>query len=281
MTQNIEEQLKDYNVDRISGKNRYETAIKVSKGYTSSKTVVLASGEKYTDELTATVLANKLNAPLLLTMKDNIPTNVLEEIQRLGATNIIIIGGNGTISKLAEKQLSKYTVDRIGGTDRYETAVLIGNKVRTLTGNSKTAILVDGTNFPDAIAMTSMAVEEGIPILLTNPNNLTSITNEAISKWKVNKIVIGGGSASVSNSIETSLRKIVDVERIAGSNRYETSVLVAKKVYSNPNHIVIASGETFPDAIVGAPYATKNGYPIVLSQGNNVPEVLLNYTNGK
>ncbi|MFY9547933.1 cell wall-binding repeat-containing protein, partial [Miniphocaeibacter sp.] len=66
----------------------------------------------------------------------------------------------------------------------------------------------------------------------------------------------------------------------AGADRYETSVLVAEQVYVKPKHAVIASGEVFPDAIVGAPYAAKNGYPIVLSRSNNVPDVVMDYVLG-
>ena len=281
LTQNIEDQLKNFKINRISGPSRYETAIKVSNEYKNSNTVVLASGEKYTDELTATVLANKLNAPVLLTTKDKVPAKVLTEIQRLGATKIVVIGGNGTISETSLKELSKYKLERIGGVTRYETAILIGNQIRTITGNKTEAILVDGTNFPDAIAMTSMGVEQGLPILLTEPSSLKDSTAKAIDDWNLTKVTIGGGKSSVSTNIENILKDKLTVSRVSGSDRYETSVLVAKQVYNNPTHVVIASGEIFPDAIVGAPFAAKNKYPIVLSRGSSIPTVTTNYIGNK
>ena len=277
----VEEALKNFNVNRISGSNRYDTAIEVSKGYKNSDVVVLASGEKYTDELTATVLANKLNAPVLLTTKDKVLKEVIKEIERLGAKKLIIIGGLGTVSEASLKELSKYEIERIGGKDRYETSVLIGEQVRKLTGNTGQAILVDGTNFPDAIAMTSMAVEQGLPILLTEPGTLNKKTEKAVKDWGLEKVTIGGGKASVSSNIETTLKENVKVNRISGSDRYETSVLVAKQVYKNPTHAVLASGELFPDAIVSAPYAAKNGYPVLLTKSNEMPKVVVNYFNEK
>ena len=281
VTEKVEEQLKEFKLNRISGKNRYATSVQVSKAYKNSDTVVLASGEKYTDELTATVLASKLDVPILLSEKDVVPEVVIKEIERLGATKVILIGEKGTLSKSVETQLSKYKLERIGGVDRYETAVLIGDQIRTITGNKTQSILVDGTNFPDAIAMTSMGVEQGLPIILTQPNELNKITEKAVKDWGITKVTIGGGTASVSSNIENALKATVEVERIKGTDRYETSVLVAKQVYKNPTHAVVASGEVFPDAIVGAPYAAKNKYPIVLSRGNNVPSIVMDYVTGK
>ncbi len=280
LTENIERQLMDFVQYRLSGKDRYATSVAVAKEYDKSNIVLLASGEKYTDELTATVLANKLGAPIMLTRKDAIPAEVKAEINRLGATKVMLIGGKASISEKVEKELANYTVERIGGPDRYDTAILVGNQVRVLTGSKTEAILVDGTNFPDAIAMTSMGVEQNMPILLTKPGQLPASTAKTIQDWKLTKVTIGGGSKSVSGTVEQEVRKYAEVNRIAGADRYETSVLVAEQVYVKPKHAVIASGEVFPDAIVGAPYAAKNGYPIVLSRSNNVPDVVMDYVLG-
>ncbi|MFY9547759.1 cell wall-binding repeat-containing protein [Miniphocaeibacter sp.] len=280
LTERVESQLMDFVQYRLSGKDRYGTSVDVAKEYSKSNIVLLASGEKYTDELTATVLANKLGAPIMLTRKDAIPAEVKAEINRLGATKVIIIGGNDSISEKVEKELANYTVERIGGPDRYDTAILVGNQVRALTASKTEAILVDGTDFPDAIAMTSMGVEENMPILLTKPGQLPTSTAKTIEDWKLTEVTIGGGSKSVSGEVEKEVRKYAEVNRIAGADRYETSVLVAEQVYVKPKHAVIASGEVFPDAIVGASYAAKKGYPIVLSRGNNVPDVVMDYVLG-
>ncbi|QQK08206.1 cell wall-binding repeat-containing protein [Miniphocaeibacter halophilus] len=280
LTENIENQLMDFVQYRLAGKDRYGTSAAVAKEYNKSNIVLLASGEKYTDELTATVLANKLDAPIMLTRKNAIPAEVKAEINRLGATKVILVGGNNSISEKVEKELSAYTVERIGGPDRYDTAILVGNQVRSLTGSKTDGVLVDGTNFPDAIAMTSMAVEQNMPILLTKPRELPASTAKTIKDWSLSKVTIGGGVNSVSGAVANEVKKFATVDRIAGADRYETSVLVAEQVYVKPKHAVIASGEVFPDAIVGAPYAAKNSYPIVLSRGNYVPEVVMDYILG-
>ncbi|WP_101772265.1 DUF1542 domain-containing protein [Peptostreptococcus faecalis] len=275
LTENVEKQLNNHNVSRLSGKDRYQTSIEVSKEFASSDVVLLASGEKYTDELTATVLASKLKAPVILVGKDKVSTEIMNEIARLKANKIILVGGESSISKNVEKELFKYTVERVSGNDRYETAIEVGNRVRSLSANKAEAILVDGTNFPDAIAMTSMAAEKEIPILLTTPKKLETSTSKIIKKWDLAKITIGGGIASVSENVEKELEG--KSERISGKDRYETSVLIAKKTYKTPRSIVVASGEKEFDAIVGAVYAAKKSYPIVLSRGNEIPKEVMEY----
>ena len=59
---------------RIGGKDRYETAIQISKAgwVDKSKSVVLATGQDYPDALCASPLAKKLGAPILLNVKSKL-----------------------------------------------------------------------------------------------------------------------------------------------------------------------------------------------------------------
>ncbi|MDL2311112.1 BspA family leucine-rich repeat surface protein, partial [Peptostreptococcaceae bacterium OttesenSCG-928-C18] len=285
LSDSINQQLKNFRLNRITGLNRYETSAKVAQeGHPVANdvgTVIIASGENYTDKLTATVLASVRRAPILLTKKDSLPESVLKEIERIDPREIIIIGGENTISKEIENKLADYTVERIAGINRYSTAVKIAEVIRSWSGGSATeVILVSGTDFPDAIAMTTKASKKMIPMLLTSPDSLSTETEEALKIWNLSKVTIGGGSASVSNEVEETVKNITpDVTRIAGANRYETSVKVAKSVYPNSKHIVVASGENFSDAIVGSAYASKKEVPIVLSAKNKIPSVVMDYIN--
>ena len=125
--------------------------------------------------------------------------------------------------------------------------------------------------------MTTKAVQKNTPILLTSPGTLDSNTESALKNWKVSKVTIGGGEVAVSYVAQNTVNKFSKTERIAGANRYDTSVAIAKSVYPNPAHVVIASGENFPDAIVGSVYASKNNAPIVLSSKTEVPKVVMDY----
>lgn len=245
---------------------------------TTPKTVILASGEKYTDVLTATVLGNEKDAPILLTQKDSIDDKTISEIKRLGVEDIIISGGVNSVSEKVVEQLKGYNITRIAGEDRYETAELIGNEVRK-TGNKQGAMLVDGTNYPDVITISTLASEKRLPILLTDPNNYTDTTKDAIDAWGINDITIGGGYNSVSKDIESNIN-LGTVKRLGGSDRYETAEIIAtelRKSTGNNTDMILVDGTNFPDGLTVNSLSAKFKSPIMLTE----PETLNTITKNK
>ncbi|MBF1048887.1 MAG: cell wall-binding repeat-containing protein, partial [Peptostreptococcus sp.] len=116
----------------LAGQNRYDTAVKVSSdGWTESDTVFLVNGKAIADALTPTPLARLKSAPILLTEKDQLNDLTSREINRLKAKNIVIIGGNNSISKDLEDKLvaSGKQVQRISGDDRKDTSKKIAEEV--------------------------------------------------------------------------------------------------------------------------------------------------------
>lgn len=238
-----------------------------------SKTVILASGEKYTDVLTATVLGNEKDAPILLSKKDSVDDKTLDEIKRLNPEDIIISGGTDSVSEKVAEQLKGYKVTRIAGDDRYETAEKIGNEVRK-TGNKDGAMLVDGTNFPDVITMSSLASQKRVPILLTHPQTLTNTTKNAINTWGINNVTIGGSYNSVSNDIEKNLG-INNVTRFGGVDRYKTAELIGNEVRKSgsKDNMILVDGTNFPDGITINSLAANFKAPIMLTEPDTLNKV--------
>lgn len=241
-------------------------------------TAVLANGEKYTDVLTATVLANEMSCPILLTEKDNLTEETFAELQRRGVGNVIISGGVNSVSEKVVEQLSDFNVIRYSGKDRYETAREIGDAVRELTGQKERAVLVDGTNFPDVITISALASQRRAPILITQPSELNTTTGETIKDWGIADITIGGQVSSVSEKVENDVKAIVSkVDRIGGADRYETASLIGETVRKNsPNKtdMILVDGTNFPDGITVNSLAAKHGVPIHLTN----PKVLTETT---
>lgn len=137
------------NIKRYAGSNRYETALELQAGL-SLNTIVLASGEHYADALAGSSLAKYINAPVLLTPKNNLYPALLELIKN-NTSKVYILGGTSTISVNVESQLtnlSGVSVERIAGANRYETANLINAKVP----NPEKMIVVTGTTYEDALS---------------------------------------------------------------------------------------------------------------------------------
>jgi spore germination protein YaaH len=251
---------------RLSGTDRYDTAIKVSQdSWQSSDYVVIASGEDFPDALCAAPLAKKYDAPILLTPKAAIPTNVVAEIQRLGAKKVFIVGGTGVISSAAESLLSSLNIQstRIQGQDRYETSA----KVAQIIGTSNGVAIASGESFPDALSIAPIAAAKQMPILLTNSNTISSNIKNLALNSSGEKYVIGG-SGVISDSAVASLGSY---KRLAGVNRYETNIAVIKEFSStiNFNKVYISTGNDFADALTGSAAAALTASPLVLTDGTD------------
>lgn len=266
---------------RYEGANRFETAVEVSKaGWASSETVVLVNAYGFADALTGVPFAYIKEAPILLTDTKSIPKSTYDEIERLGAKNIYILGGNGVVSKNIESELkyNEFNVFRIAGLNRFETALEIGNEV-LMDNSSETAVLTTALNYPDALAMSSYAAMNKYPILYTQTNTLNIDTKEFFKDNGITKVIIPGGIGVVSENVANELRASgITVERIAGADRYNTAVSIATQYKSSfKDEVMIATGNNFPDALAGGVLAAKKQIPILLVNKDRVQDEVKNY----
>ncbi|MDR1774695.1 MAG: cell wall-binding repeat-containing protein, partial [Clostridioides sp.] len=245
-----------------------------------AKTVIMANGERYTDVLTASVLANEKLAPVLLTNLDSVDDTTMNELRKIMPDEIIISGGPEAVSEKVKVQLEKeFKVRRIWGKDRYGTAVEIGKEVRAITNNTDSAMLVVGTNFPDAMSISSLASYKRTPILLTQTDNLNTDTEKVIKDWKIQNMTIGGKEQAVSQNVENDIKnksKEINIERIGGIDRYETARLIGEKLRTlteNKTDAVLVDGTKFPDALTVNSLAGYYKKPILLTEEDKLNEI--------
>ena len=268
--------------NRVAGSNRVETAVKVSKLVfpNGSDVVILVHSDKYTDALAATPYAKLMKAPLLFTDVNSIPEQTMQELKRLGAKKVIIIGGKNSVSMSIQDLLNKnYNVDRIDGRDRYETAKLIADRMMKMTGN-KEVIIASGEIFPDALSISSLAVKKEIPILLTRSNELPNFTNQALENYKgIDQIYVVGGQNTVSDNVHNKVKTYTQkaITKFAGANRYETSAIVAEKVMPFSGTGIFASGEVFPDALLSGILVNTHDAPVLLVKKDSLPAPIVKH----
>ncbi|MEG0249616.1 MAG: cell wall-binding repeat-containing protein [Peptostreptococcus sp.] len=247
-------------------------------------TAILANGKKYTDVLTATVLANEKNCPILLTDTNNVSKETMDELKRRGIGEIIISGGENSVSKNVANQLNDFDIVRYSGHNRYETAREIAKQVRLESGNKNEAVLVDGTNFPDVITISALASQKRAPILLTEPKKLNPTTENIIKEWKIEDITIGGQTKSVSKNVENRIEEILEgkpkkIVRIGGQDRYKTASLIGeevRKITGNKKDMILVDGTNFPDGITVNSLASKFECPIHLTNPNTLTKTTKN-----
>ena len=265
----------DSKVERISGIDRYETCVNISKkAYKSSEVAILASGQKIQDALASGGVAAKLKAPLLLTQKDRLPSVVLDELKRLNVKKIILVGGQESISSSLENQLDNiYKVERVSGRDRYETSIKLAEVINKDTKQEN--IIVNG-NTVDALTAGAVAAKLNRSIILTNGVNLPEGANRVVNPASPNNIIIGGISSINIEGLKG--------ERIAGSDRYETSKKIAEKYYAGKtNKALLANGVNSIDALSAINLVVSENAPVLLtaydSLDNDVSKFLENNTN--
>jgi len=271
---------------RVSGPNRYATALMVSeKNFSAASTVVIATGLDYPDALSAAGLAGVYHAPLLLTSPKSLTTGVAAEITRLGATKVVIIGGTSAVSDAVKTQIASATgatVTRVSGNDRYATSAAVATKVAAElgTGFAGSAFLVRGDQFADALAASPLAYGNGVPILLTSATTLSSATSAAIKALGIDDIAIIGGTSAVSASVQTAVAALPGtpaVQRVSGSDRYVTAYEVAEFGLDNglctTDFVGVATGADFPDALGGGIAAGENGGVLLMTSPTKLASV--------
>ncbi|OXZ36784.1 peptidase S8 [Finegoldia magna] len=247
---------------RVAGADRVNTAVEVSKKYyKSAETVIIANSEKFADSLSASALSKALKAPILLVKKDQLDSVVAQEIKRLGAKNVVVIGGEQSVDK-AKNSLSKYNVQTIAGSDRYETSAKIAQEIIKRTGTTQ-AVIASGETFADALTVAPLANKNNMPILLVQPNNIPKATQEVLKQIK-NTIIVGG-EKTISNQVAN---KLPNATRIAGANRYETAKKIYEYGFKDRSEVNIANGTNFADSLV----IGSIDCPILLAESNEVPE---------
>ncbi|MET4637384.1 cell wall-binding repeat-containing protein [Mycetocola sp. 2940] len=261
-------------IDRIQGDDRYATAVAIAKkGYTTADVVYVATGANYPDALSAAPAAVKDRGPLLLTPSDSLRDDVRNLIEDLKPTRIVVVGGNSAVSPTVFEALDAIPgvprPDRIAGADRFATARAV---VDDAFDSTATAYVATGNNFPDALSAAAAAGSIGAPVILVNGPQPTidSDTSKLLDGLNVTKTVIVGGPNAVSAGIQSSLAKTSAVSRVAGDDRYSTSLAV-NAVFRSPATVFLATGTQFPDALAGAALAGAKGAPLYVVQPTCIP----------
>ena len=268
------------NGQRIAGLNRYETSYKVARtGWSTADTVIIAAGANYPDALCSAPLASKYNAPILLAENTSLSNqNQLKDILKsLNVKTAFIVGGTTVLSNTLENDIKNLgiTTNRLAGSTRYETAVKVAEKV----GNNGKIALVSGLGFADALSISSVAAQLGMPILLTEQNDLTNVTKQYINGKPIDATYIVGGTTAISGSLD---RMVPNPIRLSGLTRYSTNQNVFNYFKGNLNlsNSYLAVGTDFPDALSVSALAGKNKSFVFLSRRDYLENPLVEMING-
>jgi putative cell wall-binding protein len=193
-------------VVRVAGGDRFSTAAAVSK-YAfggGASTVYLATAYGFPDALAGGPFAGRTPGPVLLTSVDAMPTATIREIQRLGATKAVLLGGTAVVGDAVATQLRGLglSVSRIAGSDRYRTAVEVSRASNP--GGASIVYIATASSFPDALAGGVSAGLDDVPVLLVGSTVPAPTANE-LTRLRPTEIRILGGEGAVSLAVAIEL----------------------------------------------------------------------------
>jgi len=273
--------------NRLAGDSRIETAIAVSERAFpfGASTAVVATSRNYPDALAGAVLAQAYNGPLLLTEPNAMMATLYAELQRLGVTKVFVLGGESAVSEYVADFIAgdEVEVERIAGSNRYETSRRIAEEVVAKRGYPSTAIVATGRNFADALAASPYAARKGYPILLTDRYTLSADTRAALQSMGVSQVYLMGGDAAISWDVDDAIQAMgISVSRVAGDTRVDTAIEMARIATADGMSMtrpLLATGYNFPDALAGGVLGARLGSPLLLTHPGGLSSATSAYMN--
>jgi hypothetical protein len=198
-------------------------------------------------------------------------------LRRLDVETVYVAGGDRVVPPSVEADIAtRLGVDvvRLAGANRLETAADIAREVASITGSTD-VLLARADTFADALSASNLAAVTGAPLLLTPRGGLSPATATALEDIGAETAWIIGGESAVLPQVEDDAVALgLDVERLAGADRYLTALAVgaaAEAAGLGVMPTIVASGATFPDALAAGPAAANLGGRLLLA--NPRPEL--------
>jgi putative cell wall-binding protein len=251
---------------RVAGEDGILTSIASSQdsfGNGEAGAVVISRSDLYPDALAGTPFAVDEDAPMLLTAPTTLDPRTEAELDRVLAKGrtVYVLGGPDAISPGIVLRLGQdgYRVVRLGGLNRYATAVVIARDL----GTPNDILVTTGITPGDALAGGAAAAKLGGVVVLTDGSRMPAETTAYLaSEVGVAQVALGGPAAAADPSAAA----------LVGADRYATSVLVAQRFFHSPSVVGLANGFGFPDALSGGADMGEKGGPLLLIGPGALPQ---------
>ncbi|WP_326561404.1 cell wall-binding repeat-containing protein [Micromonospora sp. NBC_01796] len=207
-------------------------------------------------------------------------------------TTVVPDDGVNTVSNATWQSVGINFVDRVYGPNAIGTGVAASRYAYADRGNvndprgrqqANAVVLTRSDAYYDALAGSALAISKRAPLLITPTAALPAEVLNEIRRVLGNSgtIYVLGGADAVSNNISNQLAGLgYTIKRIAGTNMFDTNIRINREITTTPRTVIVATGLDFYDALAaGAVAGLDPNTVIVLSTGNTLPAVALNYLN--
>lgn len=249
---------------RIGGITRVSTSTMLLDNAANKSEVVLATGRNFPDGLVAGALAGASKSGVVLTMGTTaIEPETLSKLKSVGTSKVTIVGGTGAVSQSVENSLKAagIQVNRIAGTDRYDTAFQVfenmkaSGKLKLDVRGKPYVFVATGKTFPDALAASAVAAKIGTAVILADtPEQVNRVAG-------THPYAVGGQTYSLLANMGVSMSGWFD-----GKDRYDTAnKLVNWSEWRGGDTVMVAVGTNYPDALAAGGLSASTGQLLVLA----------------
>ncbi len=300
----------DVTIARYGGADRYATSLRVAEAVAaeaggSLSSVVLVSGQRWTDAVVAGTVAGALGAPVLMTPPNELRPDALAFMRRVGVSKAVVVGpdasggvhgpGRGISAAVLDALIDTGIAgERVAGANRYDTGVEAARQVTpgVMPGLGRAAIVASGEVFADALVAGPFAALGIHPVLLNPPDELHPAVASYLGEAEISHVVLMGGTAALAGPVEQSITDLgIVVTRVAGATRYATAIKAAELVedrYSDAagqpcfatGTIGIARARVPFDSFSAAPLLARLCAPLVLADPGDIPDDTAAYLDG-
>lgn len=261
---------------RISGADRFATAAALAAlaHPGGADSAVIARGDDPADALAGAGLAGALDAPVLLVTPDDVPEATAAALDRLGVTEVVVLGGAAAISAEVENALAVggRDVTRIGGPHRFATAAAVARATAAAGGAPERVIVASGHGGPDALVAGVPAAAAGQPVVLVGQDGAGSDALDVLGELAPAEVVVVGGTAAVPDGVVAELGGVVtSVTRVAGPTRDATAAAVADSLAPGGGRVLVVRGDDLGDALAAAPAAAALDAALLLAPTPSEP----------
>lgn len=234
---------------------------------------VVARKDDFADALTGSTLGFGSGPVLFTSRTGRLDVDTGEELARVlpPGSRVYILGGTEAVPLEVEGDIRALGLEpqRLAGTTREGTAAVVAEAVKQRVQElgfeaPRRVILATARQWPDAVTAGSLGAWFGYPILLTDPNALSSEARSELASLKPQVVYVIGGTAAISDAVAADAQAAAQASvapRLAGIDRDETAAAVANEFV---NLLRTVTGIT-PLLAIGVNLRRADGFAHVLS----------------
>ena len=285
-------------VVRHLGDDRYATAIVSAvslerESNLGSPTAVLVAGDRWPEASVAVPLAAAVGGSLLLTPPHELRTDIVVHLDEANIEHAIVVTSSGERSAVEPAVIGRLQdlgieTTVIGGEDRYATGVAVARHIASIGADPATVVLANGEVFADALSGGQIAAQGPHPVLLSPTESLPAHVHDYIVDGGVERVILMGGEAALSLGIETRLRQAgIEVQRIAGGDRYQTAAAAASVALSSyreagcyARQVGLVRADKPIDSFSASRLSSVMCVPVLLASPDRIPEATAEALDG-